>query len=68
MLVAAAAGGGEAIGQRLGAAVVHEGRAAAEAQQRRHLERLAGADVDGLVVGEAAAPLWQVAQADLRVV
>ena len=57
VLVAARArrGAAEAVGERRGAAVVHEGRAPGHAAQRRHLERLARADVDREVVREQRA-------------
>src|SRR5689334_19322769 len=48
--IAAAARRGEPFGQRAGAAVVHERRARADADEARHLELLAGAHVHELVV------------------
>jgi hypothetical protein len=41
---------------------VHERRAPRDAGEGRHLERAAGSDVDGLVVGVNFGPEWQPAQ------
>ena len=66
--IAATAGGVEAAGERRGAAIVHEGTAAADADQRRHLERPARPDVDGRVVREVRAGVARGAGAARRVV
>ena len=51
----AAAAGAEAIAKCRGTSVVKERRAHADADERGDLQRSAGADVDGLVVGELGA-------------
>ena len=51
----AAAAGAETISQCRRTAVVHEGRMQCDADERRHLERAARADIDSGVVGEMVA-------------